>query len=108
MTSCPTPLSSQFELSLAHQGMFSLADAAGLQMTCREGSLWITLDNDTRDIVLSAGESFLTTQHRRAIIYAMGPSSLSLALAPVAQAARRSGKAGRTCSPRMLLSLQPA
>jgi hypothetical protein len=38
----------------------------------------------------------------------MGPSSLSLALAPVAQAARRSGKAGRTCNPRMLLSLQPA
>jgi hypothetical protein len=108
MTSCSTPLSSQFDLSLAHQGMFSVADAAGLQMTCREGSLWITLDNDTRDIVLSAGECFLTTQHRRAIIYAIGPSSLSLALAPVASSLRRTGKSGQARGARMLLALQPA
>lgn len=105
MTSCPTPHPSQFDLSLAHQGMFSVADAAGLQMTCREGSLWITLDHDTRDIVLSAGESFLTTQHRRAIIYAIGPSSLSLEMAPAAPSPRRTGQA-RTA--RMLLALQPA
>lgn len=108
MTSSSTPLPRQFELSLAHQGMFSVADAAGLQMTCREGSLWITLDHDTRDIVLSAGESFLTTQHRRAIIYAIGPSSLSLELAPAAPSARRSAKAGEARGARMLLALQPA
>lgn len=108
MLSCSTPLPNQFDLSLAHQGMFSVADAAGLQMTCREGSLWITLDHDTRDIVLSAGESFLTTQHRRAIIYALGPSSLSLALAPAVQNARRTGSAGPACGARMMLALQPA
>ena len=108
MTSCTTPLSSQFSLSLAHQGMFSVADAAGLQMTCCQGSLWITLDHDTRDIVLSAGESFLTTQHRRAIIYAIGPSSLSLALAPAVAAAQRTGDTAQACGPRMLLALQPA
>lgn len=108
MTPSPTPMTSQFELSLAHQGLFSVADAAGLLLTCREGSLWITLDNDTRDIVLSAGERFLTTQHRRAIIYAMGPSSLRLELAPSAQTAPRTGKAGRARSARMLLALQPA
>lgn len=108
MTPCTTPPSGQFELSLAHQGMFSVADAAGLQMTCREGSLWITLDNDTRDIVLSAGQSFLTTQHRRAIIYAMGPSSLRLELAPAGLAARQPCQAGQARRPRMLLALQPA
>ena len=108
MTPCSTPPSSQFDLSLAHQGMFSVADAAGLQMTCREGSLWITLDHDTRDIVLSAGESFLTTQHRRAIIYAIGPSSLSLEMAPAAPSARRTGQAGQARAARMLLALQPA
>lgn len=108
MTPSPPLLSSQFDVSLAHQGMFSVADAAGLKMTCREGSLWITLDNDTRDIVLSAGESFLTTQHRRAIIYAIGPSSVSLALAPAVQAVRRSSKASRPGRAQMLLALQPA
>ena len=108
MTPCSTPPSSQFDLSLAHQGMFSVADAAGLHITCREGSLWITLDHDTRDIVLSAGESFLATQHRRAIIYAIGPASLSLQLAPAAPSVRRTGKAGQACRPRMMLALQPA
>lgn len=108
MLPCSNPLPSQFDLSLAHQGMFSVADAAGLQMTCREGSVWITLDHDTRDIVLSAGESFLTTQHRRAIIYALGPSSLSLALAPAVQAARPAGNTGQACGARMMLALQPA
>jgi hypothetical protein len=108
MTPSSTPPSGAFELTLAHQGMFSVADAAGLQMTCREGSLWITLDHDTRDIVLSAGESFLTTQHRRAIIYAIGPASLSLELAPAAPAVRKPGKAGQPRRPRMLLALQPA
>jgi hypothetical protein len=108
MTPSSPPPSGQFELSLAHQDMFSVADAAGMQMTCREGSLWITLDHDTRDIVLSAGESFLTTQHRRAIIYAIGPSSVSLALAPAAASVRRAGPAGQRSRPRMLLALQPA
>lgn len=108
MTSCSTPFPSQFDLSLAHQGLFSVADAAGLQMTCRHGSLWITLDNDTRDIVLSAGDSFLTTQHRRAIIYAMGPSSLSLEMAPAAPSPRRTGKVGQACGARMMLALQVA
>lgn len=108
MTHCPNPLPSQFALSLAHQGMFSVADAAGLQMICREGSLWITLDHDTRDIVLSAGECFLTTQHRRAIIYAIGHSSLSLAMAPAAPSGRPAGKASPARAARMLLALQPA
>lgn len=71
-------LPTQFQLSLAHKAMFSIADAAGLNIVCREGSLWLTLDDDPRDVVLDAGESFLTTEHRRALIYALSPSSLSV------------------------------
>ena len=106
MTPCATTVSSQFDLSLAHQGMFSVVDAAGLQMTCRKGNLWITLDNDPRDVVLSAGESFLTTQHRRAIIYAIGPSSLSLAPITAGGTPRRAAASGRAASPRWTLALQ--
>jgi len=108
MPTHPAPTSSQFELSLAHNAMFSVADASGVQMTCREGCLWVTLDNDTRDIVLSVGESFLTTQHRRAIIYALGPSSLSLELAPAVASPRRTGKASRASGAWPVLALQPA
>lgn len=100
------PTSGQFDLSLAHEAMFSVADASGVQVTCREGCLWVTLDNDTRDIVLAAGESFITTEHRRALIFALGRSSLSLALA-LAQP-QRAGRKFEIAKVRVSLALQPA
>ncbi len=61
MNTTPSP----FDLTLAHKAMFSVSDASGVQIACRTGSLWITLDDDPRDVVLDAGDSFLTTEHRR-------------------------------------------
>ena len=107
MTQSPSLLK-QFELSLAHQAMFSVSDASGVQISCREGSLWVTLDDDPRDVVLAAGESFVTTQHRRALIYAMEPSSLSLATTAVARAARPAGRRPAASGAKVILALQPA
>jgi hypothetical protein len=103
-----TTSSNQFDLCLAHQAMFSVSDAAGVQILCREGSVWVTLDNDTRDIVLDAGESFLTTEHRRALIYAMEQSSLSLVVAPSVVAAHPSGRARTASAVKVTFALQPA
>ena len=108
MTNHPSSASSQFDLSLAHEAMFSVADACGVQVSCREGCLWVTLDHDTRDIVLSAGESFITTKHRRALIYALGPSSLSLSLAPALARPARVGRKPAGGDIRMTLALQTA
>lgn len=66
------------QLDLQYRALFSLTDAAGVRIDCDAGSVWLTLDNDPRDIVLEAGESFATPQHRRALIYAMEPSRLRL------------------------------
>jgi hypothetical protein len=71
-------LSGYYELSLAHQGIFSVSDASGVDIRCRTGCIWLTLDGDTRDIVLEAGESFSTTEHRRAVIYAMSPAEVGI------------------------------
>jgi hypothetical protein len=73
-------------LFLKHRAMFSLPDPAGVEIGCHDGVLWITLDNDSRDIVLQAGESFTPDTHERALIYAIKPSIMALT-AP--QAARR-------------------
>ena len=80
MTTAPSP----FDLTLAHKAMFSVSDACSVQITCHTGSLWVTLDDDPRDIVLNPGDSFLTTEHRRALIYAMEESSLRVGMAPAA------------------------
>lgn len=69
------------DLRLAHQAIYSLEDAAGVQIACREGTVWLTLDGDPRDIVLEAGEVFTTPQHRHALVYALQPSRISLATA---------------------------
>jgi hypothetical protein len=68
----------RYELSLATRGLLEIPDVAGVQVTCNEGCLWITLDNDPRDIVLQAGEIYVTTEHRRALVYALEASILAL------------------------------
>ena len=106
-----TPPLHQFDLSLAHKAMFSVSDASGVHILCREGALWVTLDDDPRDVVLEPGESFLSTQHRRALIYALAASSLTLAIAPAATAAAPAQRTGpRRAAPevRLTLGLQPA
>ena len=65
------------ELRLAPRAVHRMADAAGVTITCREGSVWITVDNDPRDIVLEAGGSFTASDHARALIYALEPSTVS-------------------------------
>jgi hypothetical protein len=66
------------ELHLAHHAIHSVPDAAGVQIGCVEGTVWLTLDGDERDIILEAGEAFTAPEHRRALIYAMRPSRISL------------------------------
>jgi hypothetical protein len=69
-----------YELSLAARGLFEIPDIARVQVTCNRGALWLTLDNDPRDIVLEDGESFFSTEHRRALVFAFEPSTLALRL----------------------------
>jgi hypothetical protein len=86
-----------FDLSLQPQAMFSVPDAAGVQVHCRRGSVWITLDGDGRDLVLQAGDSFVTPEHRRVLIYALGPACISV-MAPAPAHARPFARADRTRS----------
>ena len=80
---------SRLDLHLQPQAMFNLPDAAGAHIVCRSGCLWITLDGDLRDFVLEAGESFTTTEHRRALIYALKPSCMAVSSSGQAATGRR-------------------
>ncbi len=89
-----------FDMGLSPRSTFSLDDAAGVRITCRRGSIWLTLDNDPRDVVLQPGDSFLTTEHRRALLYALESSCVNLvtvhapAAAPMRSAPIRLAAAG--------------
>jgi Protein of unknown function (DUF2917) len=66
------------DLNLQRQSMISLPDAAGLRVSCADGAVWITLDQSTDDVVLQSGGVFSTTEHRRAIVYALKPSRIAV------------------------------
>ena len=66
------------QMHLPHQAMFSVPQAAHVQIVCETGSLWITLDNDARDIILEAGQSFTSQQASRATVYALQATSLTV------------------------------
>lgn len=100
--------SKQFDLSLAHQAMFEVTHAAGVRIVCHQGSLWITLDGDPRDIVLSAGDSFTAIEHRRALIYALTPSTLSLAMTSSVAPAHWVGPAHLSSGAQVSFALLPA
>jgi hypothetical protein len=74
-------LSQPRDLRLAHRAIQSFDDAFGLELVCREGSLWVTLDGDDTDYVLEAGDTFSTRLHRRMVVYAFEPSRMSIGAA---------------------------
>jgi len=71
---------------LPRRALHRVADAAGVTIRCQHGCVWITLDDDPRDIVLEAGQDFSTQAHRRAIVYALQPSRLRIELQAAAAA----------------------
>lgn len=93
-----------FSLNLPRQALFSIADAANVRIACAQGSIWITLDNDLRDIVLDDCQVFTTTEHRRAVIYAMKPSQITIAPMKSASTAALS----RRPASGLVLQMQPA
>ena len=73
-------------LNLARQGMLKLPNGAPVSVSCLEGAVWITLDNDVRDIVLEAGDAFTAPAHRQAIVYALKASRIAVTAAAPAKA----------------------
>jgi hypothetical protein len=73
-----TTESSRFHLSLAKRAIFTLPDAAGVGIECRSGTVWVTIDNDPRDVVLEPGERFEGDSHRRMLVSALEPSCITV------------------------------
>jgi hypothetical protein len=65
------------DLNMPHKALQVIPQGA-LRLVCREGSVWITLDHEQRDVVLQPGEVFTTRPQQRAIAYALQASVLRL------------------------------
>jgi len=57
-----------------------LNDARGWTVRALDGSVWITQDGDIRDVVISAGQSFVLDRNTPALLSAFGKARISLRL----------------------------
>lgn len=73
------PVMTNNSLPLAKANTMQIADLAGLELTCARGRIWLTLDGILQDYILTAGtanDTFVTTSHRRVILYALDDSQI--------------------------------
>ena len=63
-----TKRTDEMELHLEAREMLHVHDGLGLQVTCVAGILWITQSNDTNDIVVHAGQSFVLDRPGLALV----------------------------------------
>jgi hypothetical protein len=69
---------SSFRLELPRHAIFTVADVAGVGIECQSGCVWLTLDDDPRDLVLEAGERFVGDIHRRVLVSAFEASRIAV------------------------------
>jgi len=65
-------------IPLAACGLARLRDAQATRIVCETGTVWITIDNDSRDIVLSPGQSFVVDRRAGVLMYALEEASLRI------------------------------
>ena len=84
-------------LELRKNQMLRMDDARDATIVCVKGELWITQDEDQRDLVVPAGGSFTLDRDGMAVISALEASSVWLQEPHCAGSAARSPVAALWC-----------
>lgn len=63
---------------LARDGLLGIDDGRGLRLRVAAGAVWLTQQDDGRDVVLREGESFVIDRPGRTVVQALDPSELAL------------------------------
>jgi hypothetical protein len=70
----------QANISLAAHRALTLTDAAGAEVECVTGQLWLTMDGDRRDIFLAPGDAHNIERGGLTLINAIEPSVMHVEL----------------------------
>jgi hypothetical protein len=64
------------ELYFSPNQIRALVRPLGVTVECLKGSVWITIDGDSRDVILGAGESTILDREQRTLIMALGDAQV--------------------------------
>lgn len=70
--------------AIARDKIVEIKQALGVTVECLEGSVWVTLDGSTRDVILDAGQSFCVDRKQRTLIQALAAARVRLVHPPCA------------------------
>jgi len=59
-------------MRLSARSVHPVEDGAGHKIECLAGTLWLTQENDPRDIILSPGQSFTLDRPGKAVLVVLG------------------------------------
>jgi len=86
----PTQEISRTPRALRERTTLPLVDQRGQRIACLDGQVWITLQDDVRDVVLEAGQCLDIDREGLTLVFALSDAILTVS-APVA------GEACQTC-----------
>ncbi len=78
------------DFCLANREVLDLDDAVGVRIEARSGAVWVTQEQDRRDLVLKQGESCTIERAGRTVVQALGSSRVNLQAARLPIAGARS------------------
>lgn len=64
--------------AIARDKILEIKQTLGVTIECLEGSVWVTLDGSTRDVILEAGQSFCVDRQQRTLIQALDTARVRL------------------------------
>lgn len=66
-------------LCLKPKQVVKVRNGKGHSVICHSGSVWVTQDGDSRDVILRAGESFTLDRNGPALVQAFEQGAISIA-----------------------------
>jgi hypothetical protein len=66
------------QIALAPRELHRIVDGEGLILLCLKGTVWVTQEDDARDIILTAGESFTLDRKGLAVFYALSAACIAM------------------------------
>jgi alpha-D-ribose 1-methylphosphonate 5-triphosphate synthase subunit PhnL len=65
-------------LALDAGEVVTLDDASGSRISARLGSVWVTFEGSTKDVILGPGESVIVTRDGRTVVQALRQSFVTI------------------------------